>query len=282
MLTPWRYPKGHRNRINGPPAHGRLLDGALASLSRSRSVASSTVAQAPESRNRTCKRSAFRTDRAVRKGPLSGAPASCSRIPHSAREEHPLHRVQMWQQSGNLGQERVGKQGSDLLVAAAAGIPHQVAHVHLEGCSQPLKRTERGYGLAVFDLGDIGAGHLHAPGQLALAHVARLANIAHLPSNLQPGLGGSRSGWADHQLRRQRHRLFHIEGPVALSAKGVAGPELHQAAVIAAQYFARFYTHEGDSHWLCAECQSGNSGVHFRTAIWVTFGEVNHNCQVET
>ena len=69
---------------------------------------------------------------------------------------------------------------------------------------------------------------------------------------------------------------------MTFSAKGVAGPELNQAAVIAPQYFTCIHAHEGNSHGLYAECQSGNSGVPFCTATFVTFGEVNHNCQVET
>jgi hypothetical protein len=56
---------------------------------------------------------------------------------------------------------------------------------------------------------------------------------------------------------------------------------LNQAAEIAADNLACFSACQGKNHGLCAECQSGASGVQIRTALVVTFGDVNHNCQVE-
>jgi hypothetical protein len=41
-------------------------------------------------------------------------------------------------------------------------------------------------------------------------------------------------------------------------------------------------TDECCCHRLCAECQSGLSGVHFCTTMCATLGEMNHNCQVGT
>jgi hypothetical protein len=75
--------------------------------------------------------------------------------------------------------------------------------------------------------------------------------------------------------------LFNVEGSTAFSAKGVGRPVLNQAAKIAADNLARISACQGKNHGLCAECQSGASEVLIRTALVVTFGDVNHNCQVE-
>ena len=188
----------------------------------------------------------------------------------------------MRQQRGNLGQKRVGQDGCRFFFADAAGVADQLAHAHLEGRGQPLQRTQRGNRLAVFNFGDVGAGHLHTPCQLALAQMARSADVAHLAGHMQTGLGGSRNRLAGHQLRGQRCGLLDVEGVAAFSAKGVAGPVLDHPAVFTTHYFARFQAHQGSCHGLCAERQSLVSGVPFRTTIFVRLGEMNHNCQVET
>jgi hypothetical protein len=46
-----------------------------------------------------------------------------------------------------------------------------------------------------------------------------------------------------HQLQGWEYRLLHIEGLMASSAVGVAGPVLYQIAEIAAQYFTRLHAH---------------------------------------
>jgi len=75
--------------------------------------------------------------------------------------------------------------------------------------------------------------------------------------------------------------LLNVEGSAAFSAKGVGRPVLDQAAEIAADDLACFIACQGKHHGLCAECQSGASGMLNRIALVVTFGYVNHNCQVE-
>src|ERR1700679_1183374 len=75
--------------------------------------------------------------------PLCAAAASESCIAHGALEEGAIHRIQMGQQSGDLGQERVGKNGGDFLVAHAPRIPNQLADVDIESRSQALQRAER-------------------------------------------------------------------------------------------------------------------------------------------
>jgi hypothetical protein len=158
--------------------------------------------------------------------PLCAAAASESCVAHCALKESAVHRVQVRQQDGDLGQEWVGKDGGDFLVAHTPGIPNQLADVNIQSRSQSLQRAECRNCLAVLDLRDIGAGHLHPSGELALAQVPGLADIAHLPGDLQPGfLRGCKGGVGD-QLQGRMGRLLDVESLVALPAKGVGGSVL--------------------------------------------------------
>ena len=204
-------------------------------------------------------------------------------VAHGSVKQRPLQRIEARQHRGNLGQKRVGKECGDLLIAAAARVAHELADVDLEGVGEALQRSQGGDGFAVLNLGDVGARNLHATGELALAKVARLSDLADLARNLQTSLSRRlNERLRGYRLRTQYHRLLKIERLVASSAEGVAGAVLHQGAMFTAHDFARVKTHKCGCHRLCAECQSVVSGVLLRTTICVTFGGMNHNCQVRT
>jgi len=74
-------------RIDGPLTHNKLLDRAGYSLSRSRSGALSTVAQAPRSRNLNRYRQPFPLDRAARTWPF--APWIAARPPKTGSAPSP-------------------------------------------------------------------------------------------------------------------------------------------------------------------------------------------------
>ena len=61
------------------------------------------------------------------------------------------------------------------------------------------------------------------------------------PATCRPASVASGHRRAGHQLRGQENRLLDIEGPVASSAKGVAGSVLHEPAVLTPHYFACFH-----------------------------------------
>ncbi len=62
---------------------------------------------------------------------------------------------------------------------------------------QPLQRSQRRNRLAVFDLRDVGARHLHPSRQLALAQVARPAQFPHLPATCNPASAKrAQAGWS--------------------------------------------------------------------------------------
>jgi len=112
--------------------------------------------------------------------------------------------------------------------------------------------------------------------------MAGLADVADLCCNLKPGFGRGLLAKVGHGHGAKFRELFKVEGFVAAAAERVAGAELNQRAMFAADYFARVKAHYSGRHLLCAEGQSLLSGVHFCTTICATVGGVNHNCQVET
>jgi hypothetical protein len=111
--------------------------------------------------------------------------------------------------------------------------------------------------------------------------MAGAPNLADLASDLQACFSRGRRRLGGDELRSQMNGFLNVEGAAAFSAKGIGRPVLNQAAEIAADNLACFSACQGKNHGLCAECQSGASGVQIRTALVVTFGDVNHNCQVE-
>ncbi len=204
-------------------------------------------------------------------------------IARGAVDERAVQRIQLRKQGSNFGQERVCEDGGYLFIAAAARVPDKLADVHLESGGEAFERAEGGDGFAIFNFRDVGAGHLHATGKLALAEVAGFADFADLPGNLQPGLGGSwRGGGTGHQLWGRGSRLLDVKRPAAFSAKGVSSAVLNQAAEIATYDLACVDADQCGSHRLCAERQSWISGVLCCTTICATLGEMNHNCQVQT
>src|ERR1700720_4497021 len=113
------------------------------------------------------------------------------------QEQRPLQRFELGKVLRELCEERVGEYLGHLFVTLAVAIAHQLADVDLKGCSQTLERSEGRNGLAVFDLGDVGAGNLHAAGELPLAEVTSLANVLDLSRHAKTGvLGAGRAfGW---------------------------------------------------------------------------------------
>ena len=169
--------------------------------------------------------------------------------------------------------------------ALTAAIAYQLADVHFERGGKPFERPQRRDRLAVFNLGNVGAGNLHAAGQLTLAQVAGLANLLHLRRHAKTGVGIADGSLADRNHFDVDRGIFHIERPVAPPAHGVAGPELHQKAVFAAQYLALFRCDETQSgfrhghlyqcrcHNLSAESQSWAFSGDQCTRSRVTFSE---------
>jgi len=204
---------------------------------------------------------------------LRGAPTTGSHIARRAKDERAVQRIQAGKQSGHLGQKWIGEDRRHFLVPKAARIANQLSHIDAQSRRQPLKRAEGGNGLAILDLRNICAWHLHAAGQLALAEVARTADLLHLAGYLQPSFGGGIDGGVFDWNWTWPDRLLDIEWLVAPSAKGVAGPVLDETTFnkSAADNLARLRTIQDSCHDRCAERQSKASAVLGSTTIYVTF-----------
>lgn len=96
---------------------------------------------------------------------------------------------------GYLGQEGIVEQNGGLVAVTRGRVAEQGGDVDLEGAGEAIERGERRHGLAVLDLGDVGAGHAHASGELALREIADVAKIAHGGGNLRAGVRGIGSGF---------------------------------------------------------------------------------------
>ena len=78
-------------------------------------------------------------------------------------------------------------------------VAEQGGDVDLQGTGEAIERGQSGHRLAILDLGDVGAGHAHTSGELALGEVADVAKIAHGGSHLRTGVGGVGCGFGDQR-----------------------------------------------------------------------------------
>jgi hypothetical protein len=120
---------------------------------------------------------------------------------------------------GQLREKRVGKDGDCFFLAAAAAIAQKVANIDLQGIGETLQRREGGACLAILDLGDVGARHLHSSCELTLAEIATTADVADSSCYLWAAVFFRRLRGCNDQLRSLWQRLFHLKGFVAATAE---------------------------------------------------------------
>ena len=120
---------------------------------------------------------------------LGGSAAAGGELADVVEEDGTLEGVELGGVSCDLGQERVGHEHGGLVGVAGGGVVQQGRDIHLKGAGEAIERGERGHGLAVLDLGDIGAGNAHAACELTLAEVADVAEIAHGGGDLEALVG---------------------------------------------------------------------------------------------
>ena len=165
-------------------------------------------------------------------GQLAGA-ALCQ-LANVVEEDRLLRRVEVRGVLRDLGEEGIGEEDGGLVLVARGRVAEQGGDVDLEGARETIERRQRGHGLAVLDLGDVGARHVHARGELTLREIANAAEIAHGGGDLDAfglsgfGLGDERDGLDGGQLGQQ--------GALALAADVVGCAELYELAVLAAKY----------------------------------------------
>lgn len=98
---------------------------------------------------------------------------------------------------GDLSQEGIVEQDGGLVAVARGRVAQECGDVDLEGAGEAVERGQSGHGLAVLDFRDVGAGHAHAGGELALGEIADVAEIAHGGGNLGAGVMGLGCGFED-------------------------------------------------------------------------------------
>ena len=212
---------------------------------------------------------------------LRRAAASHGRVAHRAEEQRPVQRVQMRQQRGNLGQERVAQDRGNLFVAAAAGVANQLAHFHPQrrapaapanpASGSPCRfRFWRCRCAAPASGPPVGAGSDGAPGA---------SRAPAQPPAARPRRCRAPAGWSP----------VAAPGAPAPQCRGVCGTfckgscwfgtasacSIHTAPL---RVFPRSL--KKSPFWMCGVPEQGLR-VHRCTAIGATFNEVNHNCQVE-
>jgi hypothetical protein len=167
---------------------------------------------------------------------LCGAATPGGELSDVVEEDRTLQRVELRGIRCDLGQERIGHQHGSLVRMTAVGVAQQGRDVDVESSCEAVERRQCGHGLAVLDLRDVGARHVHAGGELALGEVADVAKIADGGCNLD-SLDGF-DGWGNKgEWRRRGGWLLDFQGVLAAAAGCGRGAELHQFAVATFQNF---------------------------------------------
>jgi len=170
---------------------------------------------------------------------LGRATASGCELAYVVEEDGALQSVELRRVSRDLGEERVGHQDGRLVAVPRSGVAEQGGDIHLQGPRQAVERGEGRHSLAILDLRDVSARHVHASCELPLREVAYVAKITNCRGDLKAVMGGCGRG-DDGQRYRCRFGFLDLERFVAAAAHRVDCAELHQTAVVAAQDLTLF------------------------------------------
>src|ERR1700689_1984209 len=170
---------------------------------------------------------------------LGTSTASHCQVAHLVQEHRALQGIHPCDVRSQLRQKRVAENRRGLFMAAATRIPKQVTDVDFQCSGQTRQRRQRRHRLAVLDFRDVGARHLHAASQLALAQIAALTQITHRARDLQAVVFRHSLFRFARELRDETFWFLDLEGLVAASAKRVCGAELHQSAAFTPKNLTR-------------------------------------------
>jgi len=181
---------------------------------------------------------------------LCSAATTGGQFPNMIQEDGALQGVQLRCVGGDFGEERIRHENGGFVAMAGVRVAKQGGDVDLQGFGEPIQGREGGHGFAVLDLGNIGAGNVHAGGELPLGEVPDVAEIADSGGDLKTALllgrGRDQSKWCCNWFR-----LLNFEGFAAAAAKRVCRSELHQAAIVATQYLSLLDGRHHGCHKLC-------------------------------
>ena len=176
------------------------------------------------------------------------------------KNQSPVESIDAWEQGGNLSKEWIGQDRSSFFLPTACFVRDEAAHFDPQGVGQALERTNRRPCPAVLDLGDVGAGNLHAARELALAQVPSAPN----PKQLI----GHPTRMALCQILGENW-LVSPKGLVASSAERICCSKLHQiaAGVAATHCFPRFHSRKRCGHDVVRSARADSPRCRFRT-VW--------------
>ena len=111
-------------------------------------------------------------------GGLGGSATTGGELSDVVEEDGTLEGVELRGVVGDLGEEGIGHEDVGLVLMAVVAVAKEDGDIDLKGAREAIEGGEGGHGLSVFDFGDVGAGHAHARGELALGEVADVAQVA--------------------------------------------------------------------------------------------------------
>jgi hypothetical protein len=120
----------------------------------------------------------WRGNKVVRECCLGRATTAGGELANVVEEDGPLEVVELRGVHGDLGEEGIGHEDRGLVAMARVGVSQECGDVDLKGSGEAIERGQRRHGLAVLDLGYVGAGNAHAGGELPLREIAHVAQIA--------------------------------------------------------------------------------------------------------
>ena len=193
----------------------------------------------------------------MQSGRLGSSTTPGGQLSNVVKEDGTLQVVELRGVHGDLGEEGVGHEDGGFVLVACGRVAEQGGDVDLEGAGEAIERGQGRHGLAVFDLGDVGARDVHAPGELPLRKIADAAEIADGRGDLDAFGAGSIGLW--HDGDGLNFREFRKQRLPALAADVVGGAELYELAVLATKDLAfrtcdDLWLGRGDGDWSHSSC----------------------------
>lgn len=170
---------------------------------------------------------------------LGAAATAGGKLANVIEEDGALEGVELRGVESDFCDEGIGHKHGRLIFMACVRVAKEDGDVDLESVCETRERGQRGHGLAVLDLGDVGARHPHAAGELALGEVTDMTQIADGGCDLDAPFGYRNCG---NKGERQRYglRCFDLERPLTAGTGGCGTAELHKIAMITAQDLTLF------------------------------------------
>ncbi len=146
-----------------------------------------------------------------------GTTTAGGKLANVIEEDGALQVVELRGVHGDLGEEGIGHEDRGLVAMARVGVAQQGGDVDLKSFGEAIERGQGRHGLAVLDLGDVGAGYAHACRELPLREIAYVTQISNGGGDLQTALNSDGCG-DERQRGGSWFGLFDLKAFVAAPA----------------------------------------------------------------